>query len=277
MTFDPYALEALAESRRQDYAAARPFPHTIIPAFVADPWPLYRAMEDFPQVWQQDLYRYDNALERKLAQDQLTRLKPAVAHVLQDMNGPHFLRFLERLTSISGLIPDPYYRGGGAHLIQPGGKLDVHVDYNVHPHLGLHRRVNALLYLNHGWRLEWGGELELWEGHQEVGPPISGTTRCEVRHVLHRCARRIPPLFNTLVVFTTSESSYHGHPEPLRCPEGQARKSLSCYYYTVPEESQQPHSTTFIARPGEEGDGNEELRARRNAGRLASPARGFIK
>jgi hypothetical protein len=56
------------------------------------------------------------------------------------------------------------------------------------------------------------------------------------------------------VIFSTTDFSYHGHPEPLTCPEGMTRKSLALYYYSngrPAEELSEAHSTLFQARPGE--------------------------
>ena len=38
--------------------------------------------------------------------------------------------------------------------------------------------------------------------------------------------------FNKLVIFNTTDFSFHGHPEPLKCPDNVTRKSLALYYYT---------------------------------------------
>lgn len=61
-------------------------------------------------------------------------------------------------------------------------------------------------------------------------------------------------MFNRAVVFSTTDSSYHGHPDPLTCPEGRARYSIAMYYYTVgrpADEVSADHSTLFVERPGE--------------------------
>jgi len=62
-------------------------------------------------------------------------------------------------------------------------------------------------------------------------------------------------VFNRCVIFNTTDFSFHGHPDPLTCPEGRTRKSLAMYYYTngrPAEEISGDHSTLFKARPGEE-------------------------
>ena len=62
------------------------------------------------------------------------------------------------------------------------------------------------------------------------------------------CVRKALPVFNRTIVFSTTDGSFHGHPAPLSCPAGRARKSVSFYYYTNgrPEaERSAPHDTIF--------------------------------
>src|SRR5256885_1536621 len=86
------------------------------------------------------------------------------------------------------------------------------------------------------WKEEFGGHLELW-----------------ARDMSHS-EKRVLPVFNRCVIFSTTDYSYHGHPDPLNCPEDRARKSLALYYYTngrPPEEVSPLHTTLFQRRPGE--------------------------
>jgi hypothetical protein len=55
---------------------------------------------------------------------------------------------------------------------------------------------------------------------------------------------------NRVVIFTTSATAFHGHPEPMRCPEGVTRRSLALYYFSV-EEDPMVRSTTYRSRPGD--------------------------
>jgi hypothetical protein len=62
------------------------------------------------------------------------------------------------------------------------------------------------------------------------------------------CRKRVLPSFNRTVVFSTTDTSFHGHPHPLMSPEGVTRKSVSLYYYTAgrpEEERSEPHDTIF--------------------------------
>jgi Rps23 Pro-64 3,4-dihydroxylase Tpa1-like proline 4-hydroxylase len=220
---DPHALRAT-------YAAGDPFPHIAIDGLFDDA-ELDAVLRDFPSPEQTRWMRFDNPREKKLGFFyESSAISDRVRRFLDAMNGFEMLLFLEALTGIDGLIPDPYFGGGGLHQIEPGGFLKVHADFNVHPKLKLDRRLNMLIYLNKEWREEYGGHLELWDAELR-GP-----------------RQRILPAFNRTVVFSTTDTSFHGHPHPLASPIGVTRKSVSLYYYTAgrPEpERSAPHDTLF--------------------------------
>jgi Rps23 Pro-64 3,4-dihydroxylase Tpa1-like proline 4-hydroxylase len=152
-------------------------------------------------------------------------------------NSAAFLQFLEGLTGIEGLIADPYFHGGGFHETSRGGKLGIHADFRLNEQLHLARRLNVLIYLNPDWRDDYAGHLEIWDRAMK--------TKC----------RRVAPLFNRCVVFNTDADSYHGHPEPLSCPEGVTRRSIALYYYTASRavyEEIPANTTMYRARPGDD-------------------------
>jgi hypothetical protein len=117
--------------------------------------------------------------------------------------------------------------GGGYHMTGPGGRLAVHTDFNRHGEL--FRRLNALVFLNHDWRREYGGVLEL-----------HGTD--SITEVL--------PEFNTTVIFATSDTSWHGHPTPVA--DGHYRRSFAAYYFTKaqPDGYESDHSTIWHPSEG---------------------------
>ncbi len=62
------------------------------------------------------------------------------------------------------------------------------------------------------------------------------------------CARSIAPRFNRCVIFNTARDSFHGHPEPMTCPQGVKRRSIALYYYTV-EDEVEAIATEYRSRP----------------------------
>lgn len=223
-------LHADSHALSEKYASADPFPHVVIDGLFDDE-DLEAVLRDFPAPEQMRWMRFDNPREKKLGFFyESSAISDRVRRFLDAMNGFEMLLFLEALTGIEGLIPDPYFGGGGLHQIEPGGFLKVHADFNVHPKLKLDRRLNMLIYLNKDWREEYGGHLELWDA--EMRAP----------------RQRILPSFNRTVIFSTTDTSFHGHPHPLQSPPGVTRKSVSLYYYTAgrPEpERSAPHDTLF--------------------------------
>jgi Rps23 Pro-64 3,4-dihydroxylase Tpa1-like proline 4-hydroxylase len=253
--FDRPRLIELAAAHRAEYQAARPFAHVVLDDFAPE-WALDDVLSEFPSPDQDAWWRFDSDNERKLASRPDTEVGEATRQLLAELNSAAFTDFLGELTGIAGLVVDPHLEGGGLHQIQPGGHLNVHVDFNRHPATGLDRRLNVLLYLNRDWKPEWGGALELWSGDMK------------------RCEQRIAPLFNRLVVFSTTRDSFHGHPEPLACPPDRSRRSLALYYYSNgrPEERGAPaptHNTLWGEQLDPRQAGRE--RAKTVARRLAPP------
>lgn len=154
----------------------------------------------------------------------------AVFHAL---NSLPFLRFLEEMTGIRGLIPDPYFKGAGIHRTETGGYLGIHADFNHHKQMNLERRLNVLIYLNPDWDAAYGGAFEVWT--PDMKTQVAAFT----------------PVMNRMCCFSTSSDSYHGNPEPVNHPEGQPRLSIAMYYYTATwDETHVAHSTLFRPRPG---------------------------
>lgn len=159
---------------------------------------------------------------------------PFITNLLNALNSAQFLGFLEKLTGIKGLIPDPHFLGGGLHETRGGGHLSIHVDFNLHRQLGLRRRLNLILFLNEGWDDAYGGHLELWD------------------EKMSRMVKSVAPVMSRAVIFNTDPGSYHGHPDPLTTPDGVTRRSIALYYYTAPEDGMLPEyrTTDFQPRPG---------------------------
>lgn len=228
-------LMSLAREKAEEYQHNKPFPHIyfddFLPVEAAE-----AALNEFPEPKQVSWQQFDNPNEKKLAFDAVEKLPDGDRDVLYFLNSRPMLQFLETLTGIEGVIPDPYFVGGGLHQIRPGGKLGVHADFNIHAKLKLDRRINVLVYLNKDWKEEFGGHFELWN------------------RAMTAAEAKILPVFNRCAIFSTTSWSYHGHPTPLACPPDRTRKSLATYYYTngrPEEEVGESHTTIFKGRPGE--------------------------
>lgn len=227
-----WALGGLAEQ----YSRNEPYPHILLADFL-DPEIALEMAREFPQPVTGAWTQYKHANENKLGMPRRELFPALLGAVTDELNSPEFVAWISELTGIPNLLADPMLEGGGLQQSGRGGYLNVHTDFSQHHFRpNWHRRVNLILYLNPDWDESWGGSLELWEKSSEGK--------------MTRCVAKYPPLLNHAIIFTTSEKSLHGFPDPLTCPEGQSRKSLALYYYTAEANpGLASHSTEYFARP----------------------------
>jgi Rps23 Pro-64 3,4-dihydroxylase Tpa1-like proline 4-hydroxylase len=214
------------------YQSAEPYPHIVIDDFL-EPGAAESAMAEFPPLDRDQWTNFIHVNERKFSNTDPTTWGPTLQRILDELNSPRFVQFVGQLLGVDDLIPDPTLEGGGLHQSTRGGFLNVHADYTVHPHnRKWQRRANLLLYLNENWLPGYGGDLELWSP--------------DMKH----CVEKVSPISNRALIFTTDVTSFHGHPEPMQCPDGVARRSLALYYFSV-EEDPMVRSTEYRPRPGD--------------------------
>jgi hypothetical protein len=225
------------DSLRRQFMSAKPFPYIKIDSFI-DPTFAKEVAAAYPP--------FDEALksgksfkavnERKKVQiSKAAIFAPPIARLNDMLAAPDFMDDLSFVTGIPKLLADEELNGGGIHMTGPGGRLDVHVDFNFLEERSLHRRLNLLLYLNNDWPEAWGGQIQLWDQN--------------VKH----CIEEFAPKFNRCVIFETNEISYHGV-VPISPNATAPRISFATYYYTkeAPEHwTGHSHSTIFKARPNE--------------------------
>jgi len=243
LALDSGECRQFGRSLADQYRNAEPFPHIVIDDFL-DASVLHKVIEEFPA--SENKAYFDRGQERLKYQYHPGEVSSGlVRNLFAELNGQAFLGFLEELTGISGLIPDPYFEGGGLHETKRGGHLGVHADFNVHERLSLERRLNLLVYLNEDWEDDYGGQLELWNKD------------------MSDCAVRVKPVFGRAVIFNTALDSFHGHPDPLACPADRSRRSIATYYYTAAEQGialLPKRTTNFQSRPGSDDPRDWQIR-----------------
>lgn len=227
----------------RQYQEAGPYPHIVLENFM-NPAILDKCIKEFDELSTADGWiNYVHFNEKKKGLNKLEQLPASIRHTINELNSPEFLKFLSQLTGIKNLQKDDYLEGGGIHQSGKGGYLNIHADFTVHPHhRNWQRRVNVLVYLNKDWEDDWGGQLELWD------------------RKMMACEKKVTPIFNRCVIFNTDADSYHGHPEPMTCPDNQFRRSIALYYYSI-EKNPFRRATHYMARPGE-GTRNQKWRVK---------------
>ena len=198
----------------KSYNQNQPFPHINFSSFFKDNF-INEIADDFPDLRKLSSYERKNINEKKFGISEIYEIPEKIRSLILFLNSSVFLEYVRKITGIKEtLIPDPYFYGGGLHQIYKDGYLKVHSDFYLHPKMKLDRRLNILIYLNQNWKEEYGGALELWDED------------------LQSCKKKIYPNLNNVCIFSTDHKSYHGHPNPLNCPEEVSRNSIALYYYT---------------------------------------------
>lgn len=173
---------------------------------------------------------YDNDCER----DKRTARPPlpqGYNTLLTHLNSKELVSWLGRLTSIP-LVADPNWYGGGLHSTSPGGWLNCHLDYALHPETKLERRINLIWFANEEWKEEWGGGLEFYD------------------ETARKVVKRIYPKFNRAVLWEAGDLSYHGV-EKVSSASPQSRNTLACYYLAQPREGCVRQRALYIPNRGE--------------------------
>ena len=221
---------------KTEFATAHPYQHVVVDNFLPENV-FQQAMTDFDVVSKEQWTGYLHVNERKFANSNPDTWGPTLQQIANELNSPEFVSLLEELTGIPNLLIDPTFEGGGLHQSLRGGFLNMHADFTVHPHQRQwKRRLNLLLYCNENWLPEYGGGLELWDA------------------TMSHAEKVVQPLGNRVLIFATDATSFHGHPDPLQCPDGVARRSMALYYFTY-EDKPNVRSTEYRARPNDGSKG----------------------
>jgi hypothetical protein len=231
-------MDKEAAAWAEDYAKAEPYPHIALDGIINDS-ALREGLAAFPDprdISWFNCVEKEGELKSKQAIWELRKMPDPLARIMMELTSGPFVEFLEKLAGIPELVADCHLYGAGLHQIGRGGSLGIHCDHNINPRVSLYRRVSVILYLNDDWKEEYGGTFEMWSPDMK------------------RCVKQVTPSFNRMLIFSNSETSFHGHPDPLMCPPDVTRKSIAAYFDSIhPHPSYAPshHRALFQARPGE--------------------------
>lgn len=232
------------EKQIGDYGSKPPFDYVVIDEFFNNEFALALTKE-FPSLESEVWHGYDNPIEIKNACNNWNVFPQRTYSTFSYFNSQDWLDFLSnRILRGKKLYADSGLNGGGWHTHRKGGKLNTHLDYSLHPKLGLQRKLNIIIYMNPNWQEEWGGALGFWgnESAEKPGELIAS----------------VWSKFNRAVIFDTTQNSWHGLPEPLQCPDNEARQSLAAYFLCDAPEGVDERGKALFA-PTKEQESDDEI------------------
>jgi Rps23 Pro-64 3,4-dihydroxylase Tpa1-like proline 4-hydroxylase len=185
-------------------------PYTIIDNFL--PADIFDAVvNDIDNISNYTVFSNDTSYRKECRNFVEAPILQTLSNGLQSSN---VVKWLEAITGIEKLIPDPHLRGGGLSRVSSGNKLGLHTDFNWNDQIQLNRKVNLILYLTPNWQSEWDGDLEFWNFEN---------TECLVK---------IKPKANRLAIWNYDPRLVHGLSNTLSMPTDIYRDNLIHFYYT---------------------------------------------
>lgn len=221
----------------------KPFDHCVVDDFF-DIEVAQRLAREFPEYDSSDWYFYNNSIEHKKALNNWEKFPKATYQAFCSLQSSA-LTMLLRDALGEEIYVDHGLNGGGWHIHGQGGNLNPHLDYSIHPKMGLERVLNIIVYLSPELRPEHGGHLGLWRHDEETSGPGA-------------LVKEIEPLFNRAIIFNTTQNSWHGMSRKLNVPKGIYRKSLAIYYMRQPAADADPRGRALFA-PREEQRGDDSV------------------
>lgn len=226
----------------KNFKNSQPFDHCVIEGFFDDDVAL-EIEKECPKFEDSLWHVYDNSIEVKKTTNVWYNFGPKTYQALAYLNSPAFVNMISDHLRLPGLKADVGLHGGGWHVHGNGGLLNPHLDYSIHPKLGLQRKLNLIVYLNSSWQDDWGGQLGLWEDSQDSPGSL---------------IKSVTPRFNTAILFDTTQKSWHGLVETVKTPPGQVRRSLAVYYMVEPQIDADKRGKALYA-PTKDQQGDDEV------------------
>ncbi len=221
-----------AEALHEKLAGAAPYPHLVLDGLFSSDL-LSAVVQEFGRVDRAAWRARSNLNEKTFRSRPQAPIGPAAQIYMGLLTSQRFVQFLQQVTGVPGLVPDPLLNGGGLHESRAGGHFGIHVDFDTHPVTLLHNRLVLITYLNPGWRKEYGGALQLWDEE--------------------RCVEEVVPEFGRTLILMHSDRSLHGHPDPVQHPDDLPRRSIAAYFYSNgrDDEATGQRMSTHFANPAD--------------------------
>ncbi len=171
----------------------------------------------------------DSFREKKYTSKSLDQFDSIISDVTFAFQDPRVIDAICAVTGQRDPVGDPSLYAGGISEMTKGHFLNPHIDNSHDFEQKNYRVLNVLYYCTPDWKIEDGGNFELWD--TRVTRPTE-----------------IPSYFNRLVLMETNDKSWHSvnkvKTESVRC-------CVSNYYFSPnsPNGYETSHVTFFQARP----------------------------
>ena len=169
--------------------------------------------------------------EKKRTSSDLNAYDKILADITYAYQDKRVVDLVADIVGFYQIEPDPKLYAGGLSMMFQGDFLNPHIDNSHDVSRERYRRLNLLYYVSPDWKIENGGNFELW--NKDI-----------------KKQKIITALANRLVVMETNKTSYHS---VSKVQIDKPRCCVSNYYFSKisPDSSEYFHVTSFTGRPEE--------------------------
>ena len=225
----------IAEKIQNAKLILEPVDHIVIDNFLPAEY-AFKLSKEFGNYNDNYWHKYSNAIEEKKTCNQWNLFEPKTYMYFQLLCSEMISKVISKKFNIK-VEADYGLHGGGQHLHSKMGNLNPHLDYSTHPKIGAERRLNAIYYLTDKYEENDGGHFGLWGNTSAIEPG--------------ELIREYAPIFNRLILFNTSQKSWHGLSRIYNPKGNKYRKSLATYYISNKRHNSSKNTRAIFA-PREE-------------------------
>jgi len=155
---------------------------------------------------------------------------PVARSVVSALHSKPFLKWLSKVCDVKHILPDPYLTGAGYMKSYTGDSLKIHTDFNWNEECQTHRALSLIIYCTPDWDPNWHGDLQFWDFDKK------------------KKVASYPPKMGNVVIWKYHKRGFHGHPNPITCPEDKFRVGFRLFYYisdSVHDWRDPPHKSLY--------------------------------
>lgn len=198
----------LSKISGDEYLTNKPFPHIVVDN--ALPF-------DIAKCCQEEILNLDDSYWKHLTspfEDKMItqigvgkKIPKTCAQLYNFLESETFCNKLSELCSFKVEVDETRLWSSIHKYKASGGYLDIHCDAGVHPITNKTKTLTIGIYFSKNWRIENGGQLELWNGDSVMLP----------KPILYgnKPVKYVDPLFNRMVIFTNTDKAWHGNPNTI--------------------------------------------------------------
>lgn len=216
------------ENKSDEYSSALPVPSVVLDNFLPENFAkrMFVEAQTIPEEYWTTFTRNGSLMKECV---QLAHM-PIARDFVAQMHSSDGLRWLEALTGVPGLIPDPHITGAGYSKSWSGDSLQVHTDFNWNEQLKLHRACAFIIYLTPDWKSEYNGAFEFWDFDKT------------------ECVKSVDCFYNRALIWNDHKRGFHGYPKAINCPEDMHRTTFRLFFYTsnsTYKKDDRPHRSLY--------------------------------